>query len=233
MTSIDTSCAEKTELSAASEARIAAAVTRLNTILPLKARQEQLRAPLRKLHRDILNAYVQIGRSLSRKEIFARMEHAADAIRILAENDLIVVDGAGELTGAYPFTMQQREHKLEVNGHLVHCMCALDALAVSPMFRTRTRISSVCRASGQPIALAQNGYIFSDSGDYRQGFFGIAWSAASAAGCCADSLCTEMLFLKGDAVARNWRDQDAPNREIFTLDEAVVFAARFFLPVLE
>ena len=224
---------QPSKLAAQAEKRVSAAVARLNGILPLKARQEKLSEPLRRLHRDILNAYVEIGRTLSRDEIGGRMENAADAIQTLAENDLIVVDSEGELVGAYPFTMEQREHKLKVNGHQVHCMCALDALAVNPMFGAEVEITSRCRVSDQPVRLRQKRYRFHDADDTQDLFFGISWNAASASSCCANSLCTEMIFLKGDLVAKNWRDQDAENREIFTLDEAILFATDFFLPLLE
>ena len=51
--------------------------------------------------------------------------------------------------------------------------------------------------------------------------------------CCANSLCTEMLFLRDGEVARQWQAKDAENREIFTLRVAVEFASRFFVPLME
>ena len=155
--------------------RIGAAVERLNHILPLKARQEKLSEPLRRLHREILNAYVEIGRTLSKDEISRGMANADQAIKTLAENDMIVVDADGELTGAYPFTMEKREHQLKVNAHQVHCMCALDALAVNPMFGADVEINSRCRVSGEPIRLHQLRYGFDDTGSTREVFFGIDW----------------------------------------------------------
>ena len=112
-------------------------------------------------------------------------------------------------------------------------MCALDALAVNPMFGADVEINSRCRVSGEPIRLHQLRYGFDDTGSTREVFFGIDWNAASESSCCADSLCTEMIFLKGEKVAREWRDQDAEHRETFTLDEAIQFASDFFLPLLE
>lgn len=62
--------------------------------------------------------------------------------------------------------------------------------------------------------------------------FGILWGAASACACCADSLCTEMIFLKDRRVADHWLAQDPANREVFDLGEAVEFGARFFVPLM-
>ena len=57
--------------------------------------------------------------------------------------------------------------------------------------------------------------------------------AASSCGSCADSLCTEMLFLKDTATAEEWLSGDAENRQIFTLPEAIEFATGFFKPMMQ
>ena len=69
--------------------------------------------------------------------------------------------------------------------------------------------------------------------DVSEVHFGINWSAASACGSCADSLCTEMLFLKDTKTAEGWLNDDAENREIFTLPDAVEFATGFFKPMMQ
>ena len=86
---------------------------------------------------------------------------------------LIVLDADGNPAGAYPFTSEEREHKVHVNGVTVHCMCALDALAVSPMFNTPTMIDSQCRLTGKKIHIDQNGTEF--SGGTLDVWFGINW----------------------------------------------------------
>ena len=45
----------------------------------------------------------------------------------------------GEALGAYPLTMEKREYAVQVNNHTVYAMCALDALAVSTMFKLDTK----------------------------------------------------------------------------------------------
>lgn len=161
-----------------------------------------------------------------------RVADVDEAVQILKQSDLVVFNDDGEPIGAYPFTMEEREHKLAVNGHQVHCMCALDALAVSPMFDMALEIKSMCRVSGEAITLKQKGFEILNAHEVEDLFFGINWNAASSGSCCADTLCTEMIFLKGHGIAHMWRDEDAQNKQIFTLNEAIDFAARFFMPLM-
>ncbi|MBU3953423.1 MAG: alkylmercury lyase family protein, partial [Proteobacteria bacterium] len=48
----------------------------------------------------------------------------------------------------------------------------------------------------------------------------------------ANSLCTEMMFLTDRAVAEEWLSQDPENRQVFDLEEAIEFGARFFTPLM-
>jgi alkylmercury lyase len=155
-----------------------------------------------------------------------------DAASILKANDMVVFSCSGQPIGAYPFTMEDREHKIRVNGHTVNAMCALDALAVSPMFGVKTEISSKCRATGAPVVIRQTGKTIENSEEAADIHFGIIWGAASSCSCCANSLCMEMMFLKDGEVAKTWLAADQGNRETFTLQEAVDFGAQFFVPLM-
>ncbi|MDH5386818.1 MAG: alkylmercury lyase family protein [Gammaproteobacteria bacterium] len=210
-----------------------AAIDRLNKILPLKANQKSMSTEMQALHRDILYSYIDIGRSLNKNEIAQRVDNIDEAIKILQQNDMVVFDGEGEPVGAYPFTMEKRGHRISVNGHLVHSMCALDSLAISPMYGVELEINSACHVTGEPVLIRQKGLNILNASDVQDVYFAINWNAASANSCCADSLCTEMIFLKGELLANNWFNQDTEHRQIFTLDQAVEFAAGFFMPLLE
>lgn len=208
------------------------AIQRLNRVLPLTRNQARLEAAVKQLHLDILRAYVEMGRSLTRREIEARVPDPDAAIRLLAQYDMVVFDDAGEPVGAYPFTMEQREYRLSVNGHQVHCMCALDALAVSPMFGIEVQIASRCAVTGDTISVRQRGLEILNLSEVAGLHVGINWNAASPAGSCAATLCTEMLFLRDESVARDWLNVDAENRQVFNLRDSVRFAAGFFTPLL-
>ncbi|MCP4996009.1 MAG: hypothetical protein GY934_19860 [Gammaproteobacteria bacterium] len=209
------------------------AVNRLNSILPLKVNQQALSEPLRKLHKDLLRAYVEKGRTLSRGEMAQWVDDVDLAVRVLKQSDLALFDEVGEPIGAYPFTMEQREHKLTINGRTVHSMCAMDSLSVAPMFDISLEINSVCRVTGDAVRIQQRGYEILNPDEVRDIYFGISWSAASSCCPCADGLCTEMIFLKGVSVTTQWLSEDSENRELFSLDEAIDFGARFFVPLME
>lgn len=167
---------------------------------------------------------------MTREEMAQHVDDIDTAIAILKEKDLVVFNDNNEPTGAYPFTMEQREHRVTVKGNTVHCMCALDALSVSPMFNLPTEISSRCHVTTSPIAIRQQ-----DSSVNKEAkgiYFGIYWGAASEGSTCAESLCTEMLFLKNKTVAENWLSELPEHREIFNLEDAIEFGARFFIPLL-
>ncbi len=212
--------------------KVETALARLIRILPLEEKQESCGAEIKKLHQQVLRSFVKRGRILSKQEMAELISDVEHAVTILKNSDMVVFSETGEPVGAYPFTMEEREHKVLVNGHEVHAMCALDALAVSPMFGMKTQISSKCRITGSPVVIHQSGKTIDNpevAGEYR---FGIIWGAASSGACCADSLCMEMMFLKDKAIADKWLFEDPANREVFTLDEAVDFGAQFFTPLM-
>lgn len=211
---------------------IAAAVERLNSILPLTARHRALDTPLRRLHKMILRSYMELGRTLSRSEMALHIDDIDNAVNILKRDDLVVFDEHGEPVGAYPFTMEERDHVINVNNHTLHCMCALDALAVSPMFNMPATINSRCHITTDPITIQQRDRDILNLGEAGDIHFGINWNAASNNSCCANSLCTEMIFLKTQTVATNWLDEAPEQRQIFCLSDAIDFAAQFFVPLI-
>lgn len=213
--------------------KIDLAVDRLNKVLPLKENQASLTAQFQQLHRDILFSYVDIGRSLNRTELAQRVESLDELVTIFQEKDLVVFSTSGEPIGAYPFTMEARKHEVRVNGNLLHCMCALDSLAVSPMYGIELEIKSVCDLSDETIFIRQNGYELTDPSEVDDVFFAINWNAANNNSCCADSLCTEMIFIKGEDAAKSWCNDDSQNREMFTLPDAIEFAAGLFMPLVK
>ena len=208
------------------------ALNQLNTVLPLKARQESCTPEIKALHQAVLQSFVTNGRILTRAEMAQQVSNLDEAITVLQSNDMVVFTEDGEPIGAYPFTMEAREHQILVNGYQVHAMCALDALAISPMFGLDTTITSQCRVTGDPITIQQAGETIKNMDAAGSVCFGIAWGAAESGSCCADSLCMEMIFLRDGSIADHWLNEDAENREIFTLPESVAFAARFFVPLM-
>ncbi|MCB0089879.1 MAG: hypothetical protein KDE54_18360 [Caldilineaceae bacterium] len=238
------------------------ALDHLNEILPLRARQEQCPPPVKTLHQQILSSFVTHGRVLTKAEMAEIVADVPAALAQLHQYDMITISATGDLIGAYPFTTSSRGHAVQVNGHWLYAMCAVDALAIAPMFQTRTHISSRCSITAAPIEISMVGETvqYEDMvqledmvqnkdtvqnkdmvqpedtaqnkdtvGDIH---VGIGWAAANGSSCCADSLCTEMIFLRDQRVAEQWLSDHTEGREIFTLAEAIQFASRFFALLL-
>lgn len=212
--------------------KIEKALDRLISILPLKEKQEACGKEMKELHQKLLYSFVEEGRILTREEMATHIKDVDEAVNILRSNDMVVFSDSGEPVGVYPFTMEDREHKIRINGHTVNAMCALDALSVSPMFNMDTHITSKCRVTGSPVSILQEGKTIKNPEKAGELRFGIIWGAASSCSCCANSLCMEMMFLKNGEVADEWQAADDKNREVFTLEEAVEFGSRFFVPLM-
>jgi mercuric reductase len=213
-------------------AKLEKALNRLKSILPLKDRQDACSKQIKELHQQVLRSFVDKGRILTREEMGQQVSNLENAISVLKEKDMVVFSNDGNPVGAYPFTMEEREHVVRVRGHQVHAMCALDALSISPMFRVETQITSRCRVTGDPISIKQSGETIENLDEASDVHFGIIWGAENTDSCCADSLCMEMVFLKDSGISQQWLADDPDNREVFTLQEAVEFGGRFFAPLV-
>ena len=212
--------------------KIENAVDQLKKILPLADRQKNLNHETANVYQMILSSYVLQGRTLNKSEISEQVGNLDQVIKTLRMNDMVVFDANDEPVGAYPFTMEPRDHKVSINGHTVYAMCALDALAISPMFKLKTHIDSSCHVSGASISIDQLDREVLNRAENTPIHFGINWNSA-ANNCCATSLCSEMIFLKNKEIAQAWFIEDSQNREIFSLDEAIDFASQYFAPLID
>lgn len=212
--------------------KLEVALKRLTTILPLKKSQDSCPPEIKVLHQQMLRSFVTNGRILTRDEMAQWVDDVPEAVNVLSQYDMVTFSERGDPVGAYPFTMMAREHKVQVNGHQIHAMCALDALAIAPMFGETMQVMSQCWVTGKPVQINMCGETILNLAEVQDVHVGIAWSAAVADSCCADSLCLEMIFLRDAETAQKWLSDYTASREIFTLQEAVQFATRFFVPLL-
>lgn len=215
---------------------ITSAFSRLTTTLPLKPRQQQLDPALAVLHRGILRSFVEQGHPLTREEMGGIMGGDGTgidaALERLSQDDLIVLDGLQkQVVGAYPMKIEETPHQVEINGHTIHAMCALDAVSISPMFFRQTVINSRCHLSGMPIQIRQRGKQVLDIMPSPDVQVGIRWQ--STCGCATYNLCVEMVFFNDRQTAKRWQGVDIENISIFTLVEAIEFGAQYFLPLLQ
>ena len=213
------------------DTKITAALTRLDSLLPLLSGLQSLSSEDAGLYCKLLQSYVEKGCTLSRKDAARHVGNVDASLDNIVNSKLIVLDTDGNPSGAYPFTSEVRVHKVHINGVTAHCMCALDVLSVSNMFNTPTVIDSRCGVTGEAIHLEQTETSFRDG--TMDAWFGINWGAASSDIVCAESLCMEMIFLANERVAKEWLAQSSDTREIFDLNSAVEFSAAFFVPLAE
>ena len=181
----------------------------------------------------VVNSFYDKGRAATLSELENICNDARDIVSTLGNQDMLTLDDSGEVKGCYPFTLEQRVHRIQLNGFEVHAMCAMDALAPSSMFECSSVILSECEVTAMPIRIELNNQTIVNLNEVGDVHFGMNWMAASSCGSCADSLCTEMLFLKDRDTAMAWLNEDAESREIFTLRDAVKFATGFFKPMMQ
>ncbi len=213
---------------------VSESVLRLNQLLPLKARQDQLSPVLKTLHRAVIQSLVMRGHPPSRAEVATLLgadDQVDAALAALGSDDLIVLSAdRRDILGAYPVTSEITPHQLHVNGWQIHGICALDSLAVGPMFESRVDIRSRCRVTGETVVIKQDGERILETHPPTTRV-GVRWQMPSADGA-AHSLCMEMVFLQDDAAAAVWHGGDLKNHSVYPLDHAVAFGARYFRPLL-
>lgn len=212
---------------------IKSSILRLNELLPLKARQSSHVPALQALHRAVITSLVVHGRPPTRAEVATRVgEQQVDAALALLGNDDLIVLSADrrDIVGAYPVTSEATPHILEVNGHTIYAMCALDALAVAPLFGCAVHIRSQCRVTGEAITISQKAEHIVDAHPQTTRV-GVRWRQPSGDGA-AHSLCMEMVFLKDDDVAVQWHGSDLRSHTVYTLEQALAFSVGYFRPLL-
>jgi hypothetical protein len=212
--------------------RVKQALARLSRILPLKKHLQELDGNTAETYMSVLTSFFHQGRAATVKELVQSHEGAVEYLKKLAQLDMITLDEAGEIKGCYPFTMEQRVHRISINGFQVHAMCALDALAPAAMFECRAEVDSECEVSGAAVHVELDNQRVLNTDEVAGLHFGINWMAASGCCSCSDSLCTEMFFLKSLDIAQSWLDADPDNRQIFDLDQAIAFSAGLFKPMM-
>lgn len=209
---------------------------KLNELLPLKGRQQSLDEKGRTLHRAFIKTLVDQGRTMTRvemKDLLQVSDQELDVITAkLKEIDLLVSSCCGGFVGSYPVTTDCTPHKVTSKGVSVNAMCAFDSLAISPMYGNDVVINSKCHVTGEPIRIEQSGYEIKKAEPSSDVHFGIIWNSPTG-GCCASSLCTEMVFIKDKETAEKWKQENGCSREIYNLEETIDFSAAFFVPLVQ
>jgi mercuric reductase len=210
------------------------AVEHLNTLLPLKARQDKLPSELKRVHQYILHTLITDGKPPSREQLKSHLgkDNIDNELLRLSRDDLIVLDKEDlKLLGAYPVTMEKTPHRIIVNEHTLYAMCALDAVSIAPVFKEDVVIDSVCYVSGTPIHIFMQGPNVLEVQPSDNVMVGIRWQEPTEVA--AHSLCMEMVFLQDKASAEDWKNTDSDNISLFSLADAISFGTAFFEPLIK
>ncbi len=190
------------------------------------------------VRRAILHEYLEMGSAPTIEALAARTELPETTIRpilgLLRQRDLVVMDDAGNVTGAYPLTDRETEHKVHINGRVIHAMCAIDALGVGRMYGCDVTIESRCRATGAPVRVttAEAGKMIKSV----EPATAVVWSGAQLKNGlpAADTLCTVIAFFASDNDLESWRAREHPDIEGYRLsiEEATQAGQAIFGPML-
>ena len=213
--------------------KVEKAIERLKSILPIKKQLDDMNIELATIYLAVVNGFFEKGYAAKISELESINSDARQLVAELGKQDMLTLDEDGEVKGCYPFTMENRVHRILINGQEIHAMCAMDALAPGSMFECASEVVSECEVTKAPVHIKLNNQTIVNKDEVAEVHFGMNWQAASSCGSCADNLCTEMLFLKDTDTAQAWLNGDTENREIFTLVEAIGFATGFFKPMMQ
>ena len=202
---------------------IEAGLNKLNTLLPLKARQDLLSPELKTLHQEILRNFAVKGQALDGVD-----QQQLDALN---KDDLVVLDEKTKaLTGAYPFSIEKKTHHVSLEKAALYAMCAFDAISIAPVFDVATKITSNCHVTKEKIEIEQKGNEVISVIPSKDIYIGIKWQSTGS--CAAESLCMEMVFLKDKVTAEQWKG-DNEHIDIYPLDAAIEFGIKYFKPLLD
>jgi alkylmercury lyase len=198
--------------------------------LDLDAIEDQVR-------RVVLRAYAAAGQAPEAAQVAVAaglvVEDAVSALRRLAARDLVVLDIAGRVTGAYPFTDASTEHRVEVAGVAVSAMCAIDALGIGAMLSKDAIIHSACRRCQHALRIHIRNCSLELDRVEPTGV--VVWSGHRYAGdCAASSLCTAQAFFCDDDHLVAWRASGPAGAEDgvrLSLPEALDVGRAIFAPM--
>lgn len=190
------------------------------------------------VRRSVLLGFAAFGVPPSVTEIAASTGLAADAVcsalAQLARRDLVVLDEAGAIAAAYPFSAAPTPHRVTLArfGTAVHALCAIDALGIGGMLGVDIVIESRCAESGTAVAVRTRDRGVALAAVTPQDT--MVWYGLSyAGGCAARSGCALKLFFRDEAALAAWRarTRDHPGYRL-SLPVALQLGLALFAPML-
>ena len=160
------------------------------------------------------------------------MEQTERALRVLQDRDLVVLDAAGVILAAYPFTRYWTGHRVMIGSQAVNALCAIDALGVGALCGRDTIITSSCAWCHTPIRIETDGgglALRSITPTHA-----VVWCTLVFNGRVAQSCCPSTVFFCGDAHLDRWANagRSLGRGDRLTMAEAFEIGAALFAPLL-
>lgn len=113
------------------------------------------------LRRATYAAFVDLGRPPTVDEIATRLAMTADEVRAgwqrLHDGHALVLDAAGELRMANPFSAVPTPFRVEAAGRSWFANCAWDAFGIGAALHVDSWIETACADCAEPIRIAVHG----------------------------------------------------------------------------
>ena len=188
--------------------------------------------------RAVLRLYAAHGRPPETTEIAAETqipdERTAALLRKLQLRDLVGLEpGSGAIRHAYPFTQSATGHRVQLHGHVLNALCAIDALGVAEMYGTDVAVEARCRSCSETITVstAENGRVLRSVSPAPA----VVWYDFAFADSAASSCCPFIAFFCSDEHLQRWLGVQNPARvgARLTMAEALELGRAIFGPVLK
>lgn len=186
--------------------------------------------------RGVLTFFVDNGRAPRFADIAAATGLAEDRVRgvlkALRHRDLLGVDAeAGAVTYAYPFAGRRTGHTVQVGGHALDSLCAVDALGTGAMCDADVTVVSKCRSCGGDIRIET-----ADQGRALRSITppgAVIWYDLSFGDNAATSCCSNTAFFCSDAHLGAWQQAGGRrNGHRLTIEEGLEMGRAVFGPLL-
>jgi hypothetical protein len=185
----------------------------------------------------LLRMFVREGRAPRSAEIAIATslspESVTATLRELERRDLIGLSpGTEAIRFAYPWSTERTGHRVALGAHTLWALCAIDALAAAPMYRTDVSVDSACVTCANKIyiATALHGRALRTMSPPEA----VVWYDFSYAGCAADSCCPSITFFCSDEHLHPWlkAQRRRPKGVRLSMGEALEVGGAIFGPVL-
>jgi hypothetical protein len=156
-------------------------------------------AAARRLHHAILRHFTGTGTAPTARHLSGLAP--AGVLDELQTADLVLLDQAGELRAAYPFSPTPTDHHVHLGpGRTVHAMCAIDALGMSAMLDRPVTITSREPGTTHPITI----HVDHDRAIWHPGTTVVYLATSEACVPSADATCQHINFFTAPESAHAW-----------------------------